>query len=136
MALDKVIDAVLPDWPVLPPPARAEVSGHCARFVRAQLALAPFHIRMGVAVLFAAFRLYLLFTRGPWPSRASHSAALTGFSALPLPLVAGLERLLRAATILAFFDEPAVLAALGEEGAPARQRDFRAVYARSEGRTA
>ena len=133
MALAGIIDAILPDWPVLPPEARVEVSAGCARFVRAQLALAPLHIRAGVAVLLAAFRLYLLFTAGPFASRTAKSAALTGFSALPLPLVAGLERLLRSATLLAFFDAPAVLDALGQDHPASRQRDFRALYARAGG---
>lgn len=133
MDLDKVIDAVLPDWPVLPPASRIEVSAQCARFVRAQLALAPFHIRAGFAVLFASFRVYLLLTGGPLPSRAALGNGLTKFSALPLPLVAGLERLLRAATMLAYFDAPAVLDAMGEAGPAARQREYRALHAQTGG---
>ena len=119
--LDTTIDALLPPWPVLGPAARAEVSAHCVGFVRAQLALAPFHIRFGFAVLFFVFSLYALARPGLGRART-----LTAFSALPLPMVAGVERLLRAATILAFFDEPLVLAAIGGMRADQRQAQFRA----------
>jgi hypothetical protein len=123
-----MIDALLPDWPVLAPATRTIVLSHCISFVRAQLALAPFHIRFGFRVLFIAFSVYALLTAGPFAKRASRAAALTAFSALPLPLVAGLERLLRAATMLAFFDEPLVLAALGEDTPLNRQQAYRAIY--------
>ena len=118
--LDSTIDALIPPWPVLSPPARAEVSAHCVGFVRAQLALAPFHIRLGFAVLFLAFSLYALLRPGP------RSRVLMEFSALPLPMVAGVERLLRAATMLAFFDDALVVTAIGETPADERQRQFRA----------
>ena len=125
MSLDKTVESLVPDWPALPPALRAEVAVNCARFVRAQLALAPLHIRVGVALLLTAYGLYVLLSAGPFASSRARAAALTRFSHLPLPLVAGLERLLRAATLLAFFDQPAVLNVLGEETPQARQRDFR-----------
>ncbi len=120
MSLDRTIAALIPDWPPLPPAERADVVAECTRFVRAQLGLAPFHIRFGFRVLFIAFSLYALFSSEP-------GRALTSFSALPLPLVAGLERLLRASTMLAFFEHPLVLKALGEPTPAERQQTFRAV---------
>ena len=120
MPLDATIDALIPAWPKLPPAERAEVGAHCIGFVRAQLRLAPFHIRTGFAVLFGAFCLYALFRPG-----LSRERALMAFSALKLPMVGGVERLLRAATLLAFFDEPLVLAAIGEADAAGRQKTFR-----------
>ena len=119
--LDATIDALVPPWPVLNPPARAEVSAHCVGFVRAQLALAPFHIRTGFGVLFLVFCVYALLRPG-----LDRARALMAFSALPLPMVGGVERLLRAATMLAFFDDPVVVAAIGEMPADERQRQFRA----------
>src|SRR3954470_12099727 len=104
--LDATIDALIPAWPPLAAPARAEVSAHCVGFVRAQLALAPFHIRAGFGVLFLVFCLYALLRPGLGRNRV-----LMEFSALPLPMVAGVERLLRAATMLAFFDDALVLGA-------------------------
>jgi hypothetical protein len=119
VSLDRTIAALIPDWPPLPPAERAEVVADCTRFVRAQLGLAPFHIRFGFRVLFIAFSLYAPFSQ---PARA-----LRSFSALPLPLVAGLERLLRASTMLAFFEHPLVLGVLGEPTPAGRQQTFRAM---------
>ncbi len=121
MSLDTAIDALLPDWPPLGPALRAEVSAHCVGFVRAQLRLAPFHIRAGFKLLFALFRLYALLRPGPL------ARSLREFSSLPLPMVSGVERLLRAATMLAFFDDALVLAAIGEDGAGLRQQKYRAL---------
>lgn len=127
MSLDRTIAATMPDWPPLAPADRAVVTAACIGFVRQQLALAPFHIRFGFRVLFTGFQVYALFRAGSEP--AARSRALTAFSALPLPLVSGLERLLRAATMLAFFDHPLVLAALGEPTPARRQQEFRALRA-------
>jgi hypothetical protein len=121
VSLDRTIAALVPDWPALPPAERTEVIASCTGFVRAQIGLAPFHIRFGFRVLFIAFSLY-----APFRSEGA-GQALTSFSALPLPLVAGLERLLRASTLLAFFEHPLVLRALGEPTPAERQQTFRAV---------
>ena len=129
--LDRTIAALVPDWPVLPPTERAEVITACISFVRAQLGLAPFHIRFGFRILFSAFLIYAPFRAGLFANAAARARALTSFSALPLPLVAGLERLLRASTILAFFDHPLVLRALGEPLPAERQQAFRALRRRA-----
>lgn len=129
MSLDKTIAALVPDWPELPPAERAEVTKSCIAFVRAQLALAPFHIRLGFRVLFMAYSLYLPFRAGPLQSPDTRARALTAFSALPLLLVGGLERLLRASTMLAFFDHPSVLKVLNEQAPSERQQSFRTVRA-------
>jgi hypothetical protein len=127
VSLDKTIDALLPDWPPLAPSARAQVSAHCVAFVRAQLKLAPFHIRAGFQLLFTAYVFFALLRVGPFPSRAARARSLTAFSALPLPMMNGVERVLRAATMLAYFDEPLVLAALGEDTPATRQQKVRAI---------
>jgi hypothetical protein len=125
--LDQTIAALVPEWPPLPPGGRETVTAACIGFVRTQLARAPFHIRFGVRVLFAGFSLYALGCAAFTP--AARARALSSFSALPLPLVAGLERLLRASTMLAFFDHPLVLAALNEPTPEHRQQEFRALRA-------
>ncbi len=127
MSLDKTIDALIPDWPKLAPADRAVVSARCAKFVRAQLQMAPFQIRAGFRVLFIAYALFSLLHAGPFAKASARAAALASFSALPLPMVNGVERLLRAATMLAYFDEPLVLAALGEDTPAIRQQKFRAL---------
>ncbi len=127
MPLDRTIAALVPDWPVLPAADRALVTAVCIGFVRSQLHLAPFHIRFGFRVLFAAFAVYALFRAGPFAGPQARARALSAFSSLPLPLVAGLERLLRASTMLAFFDHPLVLAALNEPIPARRQEEFRAL---------
>lgn len=122
MSLDRTIAALVPDWPALAPAERAELVAACTGFVRTQISLAPFHIRFGFQILFLGFSLYALL-------HSDRAKALTAFSALPLPLVAGLERLLRASTMLAFFDHPLVLKALGEPAPAERQQSFRALRA-------
>ena len=131
MSLDNTIDALLPDWPPLPPVARAQVREQCIAFVKAQLRLAPLHIQAGFWVLFAFYSFYALLRAGLSPGRRRRAAALSNFSALRLPMVGGVERLLRAATMLAFFDDPLVLAAIGEETPEARQQYFRNLRAQA-----
>jgi hypothetical protein len=53
-ALDQIVEALVPEWPSLPPPGHAAVSAHCARSVRRQIALSPAHIRFGLRVNIAA----------------------------------------------------------------------------------
>ncbi|HJT44536.1 MAG TPA: hypothetical protein VJ750_13675 [Rhizomicrobium sp.] len=129
MTLNKTIAALIPDWPVLPGTARTELIGDCAAFVRTQVGLAPFYVRLGFWVLYGAFCFYAFLRVGPFAGPVARGIALTGFSALPLPLVAALERLLRASTLLAFFDHPVVLAALQEPSPAMRQQSFRALRA-------
>jgi hypothetical protein len=129
--LDNTIDALMPDWPPLPSVERTQVRENCIGFVRAQLRLAPLHIQTGFWVLFAFYSFYTLLRAGPSPDRRRRAAALTAFSALRLPMVGGVERLLRAATMLAFFDDPLVLAMMGEETPDMRQQTFRAIRAQA-----
>lgn len=125
-ALEATIDAILPEWPPLRAAERNDVLAACIGFVRVQLGLAPFHIRAGIATMFAAFRLYAVLRCGWAPARPDRAAALQSFGALRLPPAAALERLLRSMTLLVFFDHPAVLAAIGEANGTERQAAFRA----------
>ena len=120
-----MILAVVPEWPVLGATDRSQVIESCMKTVRGQLRLAPLHIRVGFSVLLMTFEVFVLLTRGPFVSLRSRSNALAKFSELPLPMVAGLERVLRSTVVLAFFEHPAVLAALGEDALALRQKAFR-----------
>lgn len=114
--LDKTVDSLLPDWPSLPPAERVIVSSHCSAFVHRQIARAPAHIRMGVWALIVAFMTFATLrslTRGSLAIGAD-AAALTAFSSLGLAAFAGLERILRSTTLLAFLEHPMVLSAIGE----------------------
>lgn len=115
--LDKTVDSLLPDWPSLPAAERAAVSRHCSAFVRRQIGRAPGHIRLGVRGLFVIFTVFATlraFTRGSL-SVGADAAALTAFSSLGPATFAGLERILRSMTLLAFLEHPMVMAAIGEE---------------------
>jgi hypothetical protein len=125
LSLEDIVDAAIPDWPTLAPADRAAVFVACAGFARAQMRKAPFHIRAGFTLLYWTFRLYALVRVGPFASRQARSRLLSEFSSLPLPMVSGVERVVRTTTLLAFFDSPQVLAALGEESPETRQELFR-----------
>lgn len=114
--LDKTVDSLLPDWPSLPRAERSVVSRHCSAFVRRQIGHAPAHIRLGVwglLVVFMVFATLRALTRGSLSSGAD-AAALTAFSSLGPAAFAGLERILRSMTLLAFLEHPMVVAAIGE----------------------
>lgn len=119
---DATIDALLPEWPALPPERRASVSAHCARFVRRQIALAPAHIRFGVRILFTAYCTFAVLRLGLRPlgsvPRERRAAALRAFALEQVPSFIALERVLRSMTAVAFFEHPDVLTAIGEEPVP------------------
>jgi len=119
LAFNHVIDALLPEWPPLPPDRRVAVSAFCGRFVSRQIALAPAHIRFGIRVLFAVFYVFAFLRLGLHPlsavSREQRSKALRDFAFEQIPPFIALERVLRSLTVLAFFDHPDVVAAIGQE---------------------
>jgi hypothetical protein len=108
-----VIDALLPEWPPLPPEGRAVVSASCTRFVAQQIALSPAHIRSGIRILLIVFYTYAFFKLGLRPlaavSRESCADAMRG---LAFPPMVALERVLRSMTVLAFFDSQEVQAVI------------------------
>jgi hypothetical protein len=125
VALDQIVDALLPEWPSLAPDARASVSAHCARFVRRQIALSPAHIRFGLRVLFTAFVMFAFLRLGMRrlgsASRERRTAALRAFALEQVPAFVALERVLRSMTMVAFLEHPDVLTAIGEDPLPPRQ---------------
>jgi hypothetical protein len=118
-ALDQIVDALIPEWPPLPPEHRASVSAHCTRFVRRQIALSPAHIRFGVRVLFAAFCMFAFLRLGmrclESVSRERRAATLRSFALEQIPPFVALERVLRSMTTVAFIEHPDVLSAINEE---------------------
>lgn len=121
-AFDATIDALLPEWPVLPAECRAAVSAHCAWFVSRQIALSPAHVRFGIRVLSAAFATFAVLrlglrSLGSVP-RQRRAAILSEFGFDGVPLLASLERVLRSLTMVAFLDHPDVVSAIGENRAP------------------
>ncbi len=125
MLFDRTIDAAIPDWPPLTPADRDAAAERAAEFLRAQLRRAPLHIRVGFGGLFVAFAIFALFS-GAAAGGPRLSQALTSFSRLRLPMVGGLERVIRSATLLSFFEEPSVLALIGETTPAERQEEYRA----------
>jgi hypothetical protein len=117
--LEPIIEALLPEWPPLDARVREGVLHDTVGSVVRQLSLAPAHISFGIRALLVGFRIYAFVRLGLQPlglaSPSARAKALAEFSALPLPMVEGLERVLRATTVLAFMDNATVLAAIGED---------------------
>jgi|SRR5215470_707526 len=122
LAFDAIIDALLPEWPALPPERRASVSTHCAHFVRRQIALAPAHVRFGIRILLIAFCMFAVLRFGMRPlgsvERQQRATALRAFALEQMPLFVALERVLRSMTAVAFFEHTDVLTAIDEERCP------------------
>lgn len=119
VALDEIVDALLPEWPRLCPVRRASVSAHCAGFVRGQIALSPAHIRFGIRILFTTFCIFAFLRLGMRRlgsvSRQRRVAALRAFAFEQVPVFISLERVLRSVTIVAFLEHPDVLNAIGDD---------------------
>lgn len=122
-------EALLPLWPSLEASARDSVARDVVAFVRAELRLAPFHVRVGLAVLAALFSLYVAVAtsgRGLGPlADAQRNRLLAGWERLGGNAARSFLRVMRSLTLLAFFDHPAVLAALGAPVPEERQHVFR-----------
>jgi hypothetical protein len=118
LAIDATIDALLPDWPVLPPDRRAAVSAHCAYFVRRQINLSPAHIRLGIRAVSIAFIVFAFLHLNMRPfgavPRKQRAAALAAFAHERLPPFVAFERVLRSMTLIAFLEHADVLAAIGD----------------------
>jgi hypothetical protein len=115
--LETTVTTLLPDWPALSAAERAVVGRHCAMFTRRQIALAPAHIRAGIWTLYGVFSAFstLRSLRRGLSSPTSSATALAAFAALGPAPFAGLERVLRSMTLLAFLEHPHVLSAVGAD---------------------
>ncbi len=128
-----LVRSALPDWPALGSETRMRVIADVELFVRNALALAPFHVWLGSLVLSIAAGLFVtLLSPGLSPAGGSNhraAALLAVFHRLPGPGGA-IVRLYRSLTVLAFYEHPLVVAAMGVED-PSRHHDrFRAERAR------
>jgi hypothetical protein len=119
--IDRLCDAALPGWPEIDPAARQRARDGAAGFVARELALAPAHIRVGIAVLGCAFRIALTLASG----NADRAARLA-------PPLAKYWQLVRQLAMLGYLEQPEVLDAIGMAHGAARQADYRARRARAE----
>ena len=127
-AVDSLVAAVLPTWPVLDPGARERLLPEIAGFVRTEIALAPFHVRIGVRVLtFAFFLLARIVATGrgfssrPAEWQAWYMAFWGGLS----PQTQAMVRVYRSLSVLAFYESAPVLAALEVEAREDQVARFR-----------
>lgn len=129
-SLNSLVSSLMPTWPPLRQVVREGIQQEIVSFIRAELRLAPAHIRIGVAILtisffFAAF----LFGKGRgfrkksivwrkefierWERWTPHTRALI--------------RLYRSFTLLAFLENPRVTEVLRVEDARQHQERYRAI---------
>jgi hypothetical protein len=124
-----IIACLAPYGPPLPAGARAGVIDAAGAFVACQIGLAPLPVRVGALALGAVLRLWLaLLAPGATgafgaPMRAARAVAL--FERLPGP-ARSVVRLYRSMTVLAYYEHPAVAAALDLPDPAARRDAFRA----------
>ena len=111
-------ESLLPDWPMLELQQRGTVLADTSDFVKAEIAGAPFHIRLGVSVLAAVFFFGAVVLglgrgfsrRGPaWRRSYLQTWLKLG------PQAQAFVRLLRSLTLLAYLEHPLVLEVLGIE---------------------
>lgn len=123
-----IVACLAPHGPPLPARSRAGVIDAAAAFVARQIGLAPLHIRLGALLLALVLRLWLkMLTPGvsddcDVPLQAARAVAL--FERLPGPARSAV-RLYRSMTVLAYYEHPALVAALEFPDPVARQEEFR-----------
>lgn len=113
-----LIDASIPGYPPLDPVEAALVRQRVRTSAETQIRAAPLHVRMALRTMLASFLLFVLIAKrrsveGLTPG--ARSAILSQFSRVMPPVFSAMERLIRSATLLAYYEDPAVLAALGYE---------------------
>lgn len=122
-----VLSAVIPRLAPLDALSQEQVRADCIASACRQLARAPLYVRLPAAFLALVFALFALGTMARYLSAltdASVERLLERFSRLSASL-AVLERVSRSLVLLAYFEHPIVLRALGETDLAARQSEFR-----------
>jgi hypothetical protein len=119
--LARLCDAALPEWPVVDDDARRRGRDAAAAFVRAEIALAPAHIRCGIAVLGTAFHITWMLCGGNVESAVRLAPPLRKY-----------WQLIHQLAVLAYLEHPDILNAIGMENGAARQATFRARRAAAE----
>jgi hypothetical protein len=123
-----LIDALVPRGLGVPEAERSSVLDEVAGFVRAEGALAPLPIRLGLAALSLALLAWLgILGLG----RGNREAALQHWDRLAGAPGRALTRMLRSLTLIAYLDHPLVRSRMGVATVPERQRRFRELRASS-----
>lgn len=113
--LASVVEALIPPWPKLPGGRAEEVRAGVVSTVRQHAQLAPAHLRAVLALVGIMFRLYALLVSGrPFGFLPLHRRRkiLGRWEAMASPCRAYV-RFYRFLTLLAHFENPVVLEALG-----------------------
>jgi hypothetical protein len=118
-----LIDALVPRGLGVPEAERDSVLDEVARFVRAEGALAPLPIRLGLTALSLALLAWLGL------GRRDREKALQQWDRLAGAPGRALTRLLRSLTLIAYLDHPLVRSRMGVATVPERQRHFRELRA-------
>jgi hypothetical protein len=127
IVLRMIVLPMLPEWPPLNAAAQGIVAGEIAGFVRRNLARAPAHVRAGVLVVSIGLVFWQLL-RAPLAAMGSPARrrALVSCQRIQGQVsVSAVVRLYRSLTVLAFYEHPLVVAAMGTEDPAARQNRFR-----------
>jgi hypothetical protein len=123
-----IVACLAPYGPPLPAGARALVIDAAAAFVARQIGLAPFHVRVGALAFGAALRAWLALlapgATGAFGAPLRAARAVARFERLPGPTRSAV-RLYRSMTVLAYYEHPAVAAALDLPDPVARRDAFR-----------
>lgn len=128
----ETVSSLLPEWPNLPVAERASVTRRCVDLVHRQVGRSPFHIRLGLRCLLALYYCFALLIANSRADPGGKCRTLEKFSRAPFPFCLALERVLRSTLFLFYFEQPEVLAALGEQTVAERQARFRAMRVRLE----
>ena len=106
-----IVSSIIPNWPLLERRSRAKIESVVIAHVKSAIALAPFHVRLGVTVLSFFVGVLLLFVSvGAGDQLAAQSRAeclYTLLQRLPGPM-ASVIRLYRSIALLAFYEHPEV----------------------------
>jgi hypothetical protein len=121
-----LIDALVPRGLGVPEAERESVLDEVAGFVRAEGALAPLPIRLGLAALSLALLAWL---RALALARRDRETALNHWDRLAGAPGRALTRMLRSLTLIAYLDHPLVRSRMGVGTVPERQRRFRGLRA-------
>jgi hypothetical protein len=120
-----VVEASIPAYPQLPPSDTEIVNRYVLEAVTRHFRSAPRQIRLAIGVILWVFAAYCLVSKRrslQASTSAERSAMLTAFSRCTPTYFSALERLVRSATVLAYFEHPTVLTAAGYETIADRQR--------------
>lgn len=134
--VEALIAALMPTWPVLGAEERQDLQSDIAAFVRTEIGLAPFHVRLGVRVLTVAFFVSAAlwgmgrgFSSRPPDWQRKFLDFWGGISAQTQAMV----RVYRSLSVLAYYESAPVLRALEVEARADQVERFRALREKAVG---